>query len=180
MLCSCMPSRRGFTLLELGVVVLVTGILAATVVPSVAKVREARATAGAYEVARCLEFARASAAASGLPCGVRFSVDQDQLEFMVVTSAGVESLPGSLGEREPGIDLRADFGVDLGRISLTAGPLVSSPDTSTVWFDHIGKPHLRNQAGELVGGLTSDGEIEFGAGQTVQVRAFSGLVEVQP
>ncbi|RMH28535.1 MAG: hypothetical protein D6692_05085 [Planctomycetota bacterium] len=180
MLRSATPSCRAFTLLELGLVVLVAGILAATVVPSVARVREARAAAGAYEIARALEFARASAAASGLPCGARFDLDVDRLEFVMVSSNGLEGLPGALGEPEPGIDLRAGFGVDLVRMNFTVGPLMSSSDLSTIWFDHTGKPHLRTQSGELVGLLTSDGEIELAAGQTIQVRAFSGLVEVEP
>lgn len=174
-------SRRAFTLLELGVVVLVAGILAASVIPSVARVREARVAAAAYEIGRSMEYARASAAASGLPCGIRFDLDGDELDFVMMSPAGMESMPGALGEAEPSLDLRSDFGADLTRISLTAGSLMTgSADTSTLWFDHVGTPHLRTVAGDLVGGLSSDGSIELGSGQVVRVWAYSGLVEVQP
>lgn len=174
-------SRTGFTLLELGAAVLIAGLLAISIVPSLSTMRDARAGAAASEITRALGYARGCALATGLPCGVRFDTETDHLHFLTVTPDGAGAMPGSLGEPEPSIDLRIDFGADLERVGVPAGSVsVSATDLATIWFDHSGVPHIRTDAGTFVADLSRVVTVRLGSGHSVLIHPHSGMVEAAP
>lgn len=172
-------TARAFTLMEMAAVVVIAALIAATVIPAAGRVSEARRAAAVFEVKRLAEYARAHAAASGTPAGVRFDAPDDTV-ILVGWSAseGVRPLPDALGQPASLIPLHADFGADLDRVTLPVpamGP--ATTDTATLWFDHRGTPHLRTTSGVFVGDLDEDATISIAEVGTVTVRARSGLVE---
>lgn len=175
-------SLKGFTILEMIAVIVITGLVAVSVVPAVARIDDAKKAAGAFDVARTIEFARARAAASGLPTGVRFDTALDTMLVVESESGGVaQAIVDALGEAAEPTDLGEQFGADVQRISLSTGAVSAGTiDRSTVWFTFALVPHLRNESGAYAGALDSDGLISFGSGAVVTVRAGSGLVEVTP
>lgn len=174
------PSRSGFTLLEVMVVVVIASIIAVSVVPTLARIDDARRVAAANEVTRLLEFARARAMASGRPTGVRFARSESTVTLYTLgTDGSLTVTVGPLGTAIDPVDLEEQFGAVIEGVSVPAPTLSGgASDTTTVWFDHSGGPQSRTLSGVLVGDLDTDASVMIEDTGTVIVRARSGLVEV--
>ena len=84
---------RGFTLLELLIVVVVLGILAGLAFPVLAKsVTDARLRGAVSEVATALRYAKASAMNTGRRCRVVFDVAGETLEVSQVVHENIDEL----------------------------------------------------------------------------------------
>ena len=118
-----MRTTRGFTLLELLVVLGLTAVLLALAFPGAARWRDAAATRAARdELASALARTRVAAVAHG---GASLWVDPGAAAFWTSTAAGLVETPVDLGERygvsvDPGaaaaVEIRFD-GLGLGRLS---------------------------------------------------------------
>lgn len=168
--------RRGFSLIEAVVVVVIIGILAASAAPLLGSQGMLRERAAATEVAGLLRTARAFAMATGDPCGLRVSVSEDAVA-LVRWSA-------ETGRQEPLSDLSGSASGEVGVRATFAGARLAratdgqdSGDEVTFWFGHDGAPQWREGDGALIGVAETDGEILFESGTAVTVMAVSGAIE---
>lgn len=170
-------SRRAFTLLEVTVVVLLIGILAAAVVPALGTMDAARGAAAHREVARLLNVARERAMSSAEPTGVEFDLASQAMKMVRLASPGDSPsvAPSPLGSAREAVVVSSLFpGVRISSINLGGG-------ASTLWFSNDGTPQTRGPGGVLIAPLASDASVELRRGTlvvgTVWVRAVTGLVE---
>lgn len=171
---------RGFTILEMIAVITIVGLVAVSVVPATARINDARKLAGVYEIARTMEYARARAAARGMPSGVRFDSELDSVQVMDIDDSG-DPIKGTdgLGLDVSPIEVNEQFGTDIQRVTMTTGVLsVGSLGGNTVWFTHASEPHMRSEAGEFSAVLSADMTVSFGVSAVITLRSPSGLVEV--
>ncbi|MDX2133024.1 MAG: prepilin-type N-terminal cleavage/methylation domain-containing protein [Planctomycetota bacterium] len=167
--------RRGFSLLEMSLVVIITAILAMLAAPSLSVMGEARHAAAADEVERILLDARARALAAGRPVGVRIDVPAQTLETIEILNAG--DLPGAatdpLGQPSPAVHLGSLFpGATLDAVSVHA----PGSDGATIWFAFDGTPQARTGTGSLVGALATDATLSLSGGRTLTIHAGSGAI----
>jgi len=174
------PSRPAFTIIEVLAVITVAGLLAASVVPAAARINDARRVTGVHETARLLAYARAHAASSGLPAGIRFDTDADTAELVRYDGASI-ILADPLGTVPTTVALNALYGSDLTATQFSGAPAPgTAPDTATLWFDHRGTPHLRARTTNTRIELRADAAVEFVSGHTLTISESSGLIEVTP
>lgn len=168
---------HAFTIIELVAVVVIASILAAAVVPAVARLGSMREAAGAWEIRRQLTYARERAIASGTPVGVRFSLADQTIELRSLSPAGgVVTLNDALGRPEQTLAFAERFSSTFDAEPVT----LQSPagqDRATLWFGHNGQPHGRTVPGAQAGAISDDLRITVGRDRVVTVRAISGLVE---
>lgn len=170
--------RRGTTLLELMVVVVILGIVTVSVIPAFASMSDARKLAGAQEAERLLLGARASAVAQGRPFGVAIDVSGQTLQTVYIAAAGQAPAPAPSqdGQGQEVLEIGRRFpGAELSSLSDGAGNPVSG--SATLWFGYDGTPQRRDNAGTLIGGWTSDAVLEFVGPSTVTVRRQSGAID---
>ncbi len=86
-------TRRGFTLLELTVVIALMGILAITAIPSLKTVSSARAASLTEYVERRLIEARARAMAQGQPVGLRLDPLRRECRMLRIEKPGDSPTP---------------------------------------------------------------------------------------
>jgi len=166
---------RGFTLLEVSIVVVISAIIAVSFAPAIASLESARGASAAEMLAQKLTLARHAAEASGTPAGVRVDPDLDTIEVVELDEAGSpRSRRNVLGAAGAPVDLSERFGIG---ISSFTGP-DGSAFVGTVWFGYDGSPEVRDADGALVSAATSDSEIELGspAEWRITVRRVSGLI----
>jgi prepilin-type N-terminal cleavage/methylation domain-containing protein len=168
--------RRGFSLIEAMVVVVIMGILAASAAPMLGSQGMLRERAAAAEVAGLLRTARAFAMATGDPCGVRVSVSEDAVALVrwSAETGRQEALSDLSGSAFGEVGVSASFaGARLAR----ASDGQNSGDDVSLWFGHDGTPQWREADGTLIGVAEADGEIQFERGTAVIVIAVSGAIE---
>ncbi len=167
--------RRGFTLLEMGIVVIVVAIVSVSVVPAWNSLTGTRQAAAGEEVERRLVAARSQAVSQGRPIGLHIDPATDTILYYTITATG--AAPSVLvmvdGQPDPGVNLATVYpGADV--TSVINGSGVSG--AATLWFGFDGAPELRNAAGTLTGPWTSDATITLAGGSTVTVRRATGMV----
>lgn len=166
---------RGFTLLEVSIVVVLSAIIAASFAPAIASLESARGASAAELLTQKLTLARYAAEASGTPVGLRVDPDLDTIDLVeFVAASGPRARSSVLGSVEDPVKLTERFGIE---ISSFVGPDGSS-GAGTVWFGFDGSPEVRDSDGALVSAATSDSEIELGSPVRwlVTVRRGSGLI----
>jgi type II secretory pathway pseudopilin PulG len=169
-------SGHAFTLIEVALVVIVTGILAVTVIPAWSSMTGARQAAAAEEVERRLVAARSQAVAEGRPVGVRIDPASDTVRLFVITTPGVAPTPGVMfdGQTSPELHIPSTYpGADI--LSLAGGD--GTGGAQVLWFGFDGSPQLRDMDGTLVGGWTAHAIVTLSGGQQVTVLRDSGMVQ---
>lgn len=167
--------RRGFTLLEVAVVVTITAILAVGAMPALAMLGDSRRSAAAECVERTLMSARARALASGVPVGLRIDPATGEMECVEIREAGEPPTPvtSALGEVEAAFVLPSAYaGV---RMTEVVGP-DGAIGAATVWFGIDGTPQRRDATGTLLGNATDDCIVRIEGDHTVRVRAGTGAI----
>lgn len=171
------PARaRAFTLIEVGIVIIVVGLLAATAIPAMDSLTETRRIAALREIERRLGVARATAITTGQPTGLLVAYSSDALQYVnipavgsapmpIITPSGEPDEPFALAEEFAGVETTSVIGGD------------GSAGDTIIWFSFEGVPQVRTAAGALTGGFTQDASIQVTGGGTVYIRRFSGLIE---
>ena len=167
--------RNGFTLVELMFVVLIMGVITASVVPAMDNVRTMRRGAARDDLSRMLMVARGRAAASGRPHGLRIDLTGSTLTVIEVSVTG-----GIQADRDPlsGNDRTLDLGVTYSGVALsdmTNGD--ATRGSGIIWFDFEGVPHTRDSDGSYLGINTQEAVVTLDSGQSVVVHPYTGMVE---
>lgn len=155
--------RRGFTLVELAAVIVVTSVIAISAAPVLSRIGDARRGAFAREVERLLELARSRALDTGNPAGIRVDTSGQVIELVEITDAGVlrEFMEDyAVSERMPGVSI--------------ASHTLGHP--ASVWFWEDGTPHLRAEDGTFLNDLDASVGITIEGGATVSVEPTSGRI----
>lgn len=169
--------RRGFSLLELAIVIVIIGIIAASAVPAFSSLSDTRRAAAINEIERLLTRGRSRAVSEGRPHAVFVDLKAQSLSSYEITTTGAA----------PSASQTSD-GRDLDALSLAAtypGVIVkalqagdgSSPSSAYIWFGVDGTPQLRKSDGTLVSDCSHDTVITLDDGSTVSVIRYSGAVE---
>lgn len=176
-------SERGFSLLEMLMVVVVIGVLAAVVGPGLGSLEQQRQESAFDEVSRTFRYARATAMASGSPTGVRLQTGSGvQLSLLRVDpdSLNLEAAPAPLGEDSTTRYLDLEI-PSLAISSMTNGDGASSSD-ETFWFRFDGTPHTRASDGTFTALFSESAEIVLVSGsgtRTIVIREHTGLIDEQ-
>ncbi|MFM9957162.1 MAG: Tfp pilus assembly protein FimT/FimU [Phycisphaerales bacterium] len=171
-----MTHRHAFSLVELIAVMAILGVLSLASIPAVGAMSESRRRGAGAEIERRLMLARAWAASTGQPAGLRVTTSTGQLELLRIAAPGAAptALPGSTGESDAGSSVLISqlyTGTSIASMSVTPS------GDSAVWFAYDGTPQVRTSAGVLVGDLSTDATITVQSGPTITVRVLTGLVE---
>ncbi len=157
-------SRRGYTLIELAIVVTIAAVLAAVAYPSLRDGGRFGLTAAARGLAADLHFAKSRAMATHAVCGVAFDAAGDS--YTLFTGSPATPLEHPL---RPGRAYRVDLasqGVDLAQAAFGGG--------SELRFDPLGQP--LDAAGTPFYAAGRAVLARGGASDTVLVDAFTGGV----
>ncbi|MCB9846464.1 MAG: prepilin-type N-terminal cleavage/methylation domain-containing protein [Phycisphaeraceae bacterium] len=168
--------HRGFSLIEVTLTIILMGIVAATVMPSLTTIEDTRGAAAADEVRRLLAVARGRAMMTGCPCGVDVDPETETLRLVQIIEEGgdVEPMTDGLGAARDSVVMPSIFrGVGISEFTDGAG----TGGAGTAWFGYDGIPEVRDASGALISMADEDIRIEMTGGEIVIVRAVSGLIE---
>ena len=161
--------------MELMVVIMLMGILAASVIPAMDNVRVMREGAARDDIARLLEITKARAMASGEPKGLHVDITEFTLGIVELNSAGsLELMNDPLTGADRTLNISTTYpGVEITDMMNGDG----TSGTGIVWFDFESTPHTRDTSGVFVALNNDPVEISLSSGQRVVVHAYSGMVE---
>lgn len=160
---------RGFTLVELVAVLVLTGILAAVALPAITTTERTKRAAAARLVASDLRFARQYAVATGTRTWVSFQVATDQ---WTIASEDPDA-PGRSGAQAI-IDPATGRPMIQRLDTLFKGEHLSNADFdggTEVGFDWLGRPLSQTEDA-----LESTGSLVLASGFSIRVAVDSGLV----
>ncbi len=161
-------SERGFTIIELMIVVVILGIAAAIAVPMVSSASSMQLRSAVNMVAADLEYAKSLSISTGRNYRVAFSTTQNEYEILDPDGASVQH-PVTKKER-----YLVSFGEDARLDQVTIQNAVFGGG-SEVRFDYLGTPYSSASA------LNSNGVVTLEAGgatRTVTVKAVTGFISV--
>lgn len=160
-----------FTLVELLVVVVMLGVLAAVAIPSMASAQTSRSRAAAQQIGQDLTFARRRAQATGVVSWVIFTPVQSMYSVMAESTV----TPGRANAStisDPAT--RTPMLVRLGQSGFDGVSIQSTTLTNNeVGFDRFGRPLLTS--GVV---MTSNGTISLSSNASVTIAAQTGLITV--
>lgn len=167
-------ARRGFTLLEMAIVTMVMGILAAAAIPALRSVDDTNAAGARSEIERQVVLARSCAFASGIPHGIHFDVSKSSFQQMQIESAGQAPAASrdALGNPTPEIVLSSRF-AGAAITAFVNGD--SSTGTGTLWFGYDGAPQIRNSNGALAGTFVSTAVVSLSGGFVVRISTAGAI-----
>lgn len=169
--------RRGFSILELTVVVAILALLSVTAIPALSTVRAASQEAGAQHVERLLLTARAQALATGRPWGVEVDIAAQRVRLVYIPTFGatpVAAPSSGLASAEWTTLSTAYAGAAITGMTLADG---SSNASGVIWFDSDADPAVRAGNGVRTGAATADAELVFAGGRTITIHQRTGAVE---
>lgn len=169
--------RSAFTLVEMALVVLISGIIAVMVIPAWNSLTGTRQAAAAEEVERRCVAARSQALAEGRPVGIRVDPANSTVQTYVITTPGAVPSVAIMIDGQPEEALNLSIAYSGASItSLVAGN--GSNGAQVLWFGYDGAPQLRDATtGTLTGPWTQDAVIAMAGGQQVIIRMKSGMVQ---
>ncbi|MFZ4574432.1 MAG: prepilin-type N-terminal cleavage/methylation domain-containing protein [Phycisphaerales bacterium] len=169
-------SARGFSLIEISIVVIIIGIVAVSAIPAFSHLSATRRAAAGGEIERMLCHARARAVAEGRPHAIRIEVSSGRLTPYEISSQG----------SAPTVSLTSDGRTDEGLLLPTAFPGVSlsqfiggdgvASASGWIWFGTDGSPQTRNASGGLVAECTQDASLTVSNGDTIVVTRRTGAI----
>jgi prepilin-type N-terminal cleavage/methylation domain-containing protein len=168
--------RRAFTLLEMGIVIVVIAIVSVTVMPAWNSLTGTRQAAAGEEVERRLVMARSLAVSEGHPVGVRIDPAADTVQFWTITTTGAAPTVMTMfdGMADPLVDLAKTYpAADVTAVVDGAG----ASGAATLWFGYDGSPEERSAVGALVGSWSTDAVVTLAGGSVVTVRKGTGMVQ---
>jgi prepilin-type N-terminal cleavage/methylation domain-containing protein len=167
-------ATRGFTLLELTVVMVMMGLMAAAAMPALDGLDQTRRAAALAEVRASLRAVRSHALAQGDPTGLRVDPDSETIAKMwIAPGAEPAALYGPLGEPDAPVDLGLRFeSAGIASVTLPDG----SGGAGVVWFGSDGALELRDEAGAFVGAATDDAVNVLDGGGATTVDHRTGLI----
>lgn len=167
----------GFSLVEMSVVILISGILAVIVIPAWNSLTGTRQAAAAEEIERRFVAARSRALAEGRPVGIRVDPTNQTVQMYVITTPGAAPAVATMVDGQP--DQLLNVPASYPGASVTS--LVAGDGTTTaqvLWFGYDGAPQLRDATtGNLIGPWTQDATVSMPGGLQVVIRMKSGLVQ---
>jgi len=145
------------------------------VVPALASVSRMRQGGARDEVLRLLETARAMAAASGRPHGVRISPMDSTLTLLVARRSGdVEEAMDAVTGRVHEVSLETMYkGVSIESFANGDG----STGQGVLWFDYEGVPHTRTGDGVFIDENSAEASLMLSSGVAVVVHPLTGMTE---
>ena len=165
-------SARALTLVELMVVVVLIGVLAAVVAPGLGSVRATQRDAGLGEIRRLLRITQQEARTTGRPAGIRFDAEADHIQRVQLhDGSGVLAAIDSLGQPHITQDLATFGGLDLVSIDPGTGNVTAD---STIWFNFMGRPELRDNDGDNPAIPTTSPQLQFASGVTISLDQLTG------
>lgn len=172
-----LPAREhhAFTLVELTVVMVMMGIVAASVMPALDRLDETRRAAALAEVRASLRSVRSHALAQGDPTGLEIDPDTETIAKVWVAPGSTPApLFDPLGSPEAPVDLSLLFeSAGITAVSLPDG----SGGAGIIWFSSDGSLELRDEDGLFIGIATDDSVIEFDGGGVITIDHRTGLIE---
>ncbi|HEX2837652.1 MAG TPA: prepilin-type N-terminal cleavage/methylation domain-containing protein [Phycisphaerales bacterium] len=168
--------RRGFSILELTVVVAILALLSVTAIPALSTVRAATQEAGAHHVERLLLTARAQALATGRPWGVEVDFAGQRVRLLYMPTPGALPVPAparGLASAEWTTLPAAYAGAAITAVTFADG---ISNASGIIWFDSDADPAVRASNGVRTGDATTDSELVFAGGRTITVDQRTGAV----
>lgn len=160
---------RGFTLIELAVVIAVIAILSGLAVPSLRWLGSARQNIAGTRVRAALVFAQQWALSTGDSCWAEVDLGQERLS-VYVEQRGQPGIANRVAMKDP--LTRAPMVVQLGGDGVVF-QAVDIDGGSVLRFDGDGVPH-----GAGGSPLTADGTVDLTGGNRVRVAHGTGLVTV--
>lgn len=169
--------RRGFSLLELAIVIVIIGIIAASAVPAFSSLSDTRRAAAINEIERLLTRSRARAVSEGRPHAVLVDLNTQTLTSYEITTTGAAPSASQTADGR-GLDalvLAATYpGVTVKALQAGDG---SSPSSAYIWFGVDGTPQLRKTDGTLVAECSQNTVLTLDDGSSIDVIRYSGAIE---
>lgn len=139
-------NKKGFTVIELVMVIVIVGIVSALVFTSFGPVESIKASAAAYEVGAALRYAQQLAMSSHQNCGVVFDPTGNSYYIYKGSTATKATDPYNKEIFEIDFDTNSSFsGVDLVSTNFTS---------NTIQFDSFGTPNISVQGVVVVNGAS--------------------------
>lgn len=176
------PSRRGFTLVEILVVVMILGIASAVIVPQLGSRDDLRVKAAARVLMSDLIYAQ------------NMAISEQKTHYVIFSTAGkfygiAENDVGSPWITHPveKDDYRAQFEQDdtaFERVTLVESDFdgANEPDVEMIAFDPLGTPLYKDAATNSWQEMVTNGQVVLQSGihtLTIQITPFTGEITVQ-
>lgn len=155
---------------------IIVGILAATVAPAFSTIDGARQSAASSEIARIIGVSRSYAMLTGEPAGVLIDPLADTIELTRIPSGSATPGPmlDAMGNNRPAVSITDRF-PQVEILSFVDGQ--GSSGSGSVWFGFDGVPEIRDADGVLIDTADQSSVITTTGGEVVSVRPNSGLIE---
>jgi prepilin-type N-terminal cleavage/methylation domain-containing protein len=154
-------SRRGFTVIEILIVLVIITIAALTAVPMMSSASSVQIRSAASMIAADLEYAKSMAISRGQNYSVRFDQNADSYQLEDQDNNVIQH------PVKKGFDYLVDFGNDtrLNRVDITGANFSGNPD---VEFDSMGSPDSGGTVSLQAGGTTV----------TIMVEPITGYISI--
>jgi prepilin-type N-terminal cleavage/methylation domain-containing protein len=164
---SAFSTRRGFTLIEVIAVLIVTAIMGALAVGSLGSLSSSRAADAGRTVLQDVSFARDRAMSTGLPHWVVFDAAAESYSVLVDSTGGGYASAAALTDPATGSAMVVRLNRE--QHSGVFIEYVSFDDATVVGFDWLGRPLLAD--GQRI---AKEGQVQLTGGVTVSLDVTSG------